>query len=79
MQEYELGANEAGLGRAELLSRQRANLKKRLGLEGPMAGLLATEDMFNDDDLLAQQQQPGAARRKGGGSDGVAAAGLTTG
>ena len=52
LQEYELPAAEAGLSRAEQLRRQRGNLKQRLGLGGPMDGLMDTEQLFRDEDLM---------------------------
>lgn len=69
-QEYELPASEAGLSRAEQLRRQRGALKQRLGLGGPMDGLMDTEALFKDEDLLedSKSEASGGSSRRAGAS-----------
>eukprot|EP00884_Botryococcus_braunii_P013722 jgi/Botrbrau1/22350/Bobra.0002s0028.1 len=53
-EEFETG--DEGLTKAERLAKQRANLKKRLGLAKGMEGLIDTADLVKDDDLLAGEE-----------------------
>ena len=51
-EEYDTGPQDPAVSRSVALAQQRAHLKSRLGLGGPMETLVDTSDMFHDEDFI---------------------------